>query len=611
MGESKVNLGAGSPRFKIDNDSYGTVFFDPDNPQYGPAFGPTAAEVKDPEDALEAVPYEYPVSPSFRREGSPKISFGIGGYQVNPQVFFEGSQTGSTPTVSLPEGDVLYDHQNFNVSGKLGADVQTPGGDTLGASAAGYAYRGGIEFPDALKAYGAEDFTYNSRGVEPSEYSGYYQMKDGPRVEGYYRPSAVPTREDEYGGRVSYTTSFEDGGDVGYYPEGPKVDLGAGAAKVAADIADLGPYLEGNYIAQLGLESLPLDRIFEIGQYDKAGFYMPQDASYDDSMTSYDKGAAAEMLKKGRDLSALLIPEFGGTGTRSLRDYLGYATPDRSSRGVFVEPFDTKVGGGLSRPRGAFPRPKQEEFLNRDLTEEEARRHKLSVLAHELTHAGDTALSRTLQVDDDVGGPESRPPTLGEDYTRLIDIMTRDRGLGTLQSKLGREYEGVAVSKGIGSRYIGDPFETSVRKDGFFNTRERLDPKDFEKAVLGIPAQDAARRELFRRMAERTPTGGYAEGGPVSAGLGSLPESENILTSGTVSMGKSPPSKLDTRAAALGSKMLKMAGGKGDFDKVRNNANPEVISQINRIMARPKDYMLQSPAGGIALFMKKSGTPGG
>ena len=76
-------------------------------------------------------------------------------------------------------------------------------------------------------------------------------------------------------------------------------------------------------------------------------------------------------------------------------------------------------------------------------------------------------------------------------------------------------------------------------------------------------------------------------------------------------MGNSPPSKLDTRAAALGSKMLKMAGGKGDFDKVRNNANPEVISQINRIMARPKDYMLQSPAGGIALFMKKSGTPGG
>ena len=144
--------------------------------------------------------------------GSP--SFGIGGYQVTPRVFFEGSQTGRTPTVSLPEGDVLYDQQNFNVSGKLGADVQTPGGDTLGASAAGYAYRGGIEFPDAMKNHGAEDLTYNSRGVEPSEYRGYYQMKDGPRAEGFYRPSADPTREDEYGGRVSYTTSFEEGGPV-------------------------------------------------------------------------------------------------------------------------------------------------------------------------------------------------------------------------------------------------------------------------------------------------------------------------------------------------------------------------------------------------------------
>ena len=609
MGESKVNLGAGSPRFKIDNDSYGTVFFDPDNPQYGPAFGPTASEVKDPEDALEAVPYEYPVSPSFRREGSPKISFGIGGYQVTPRVFFEGSQTGSTPTVSLPEGDVLYDHQNFNVSGKLGADVQTPGGDTLGASAAGYAYRGGIEFPDALKAYGAKDFTYNSRGVEPSEYSGYYQMKDGPRVEGYYRPSAVPTREDEYGGRVSYTTSFEDGGDVGYYPEGPKVDLGDGAAKVAADIADLGPYLEGNYMAQLGLETLSPDRIFEIGRYPDSGFYAPQDATLPDKADYYDNLAFREMLKRGRNLSALFDPELTGTKANPLRNYLAYSYPDRASGDMFVEPFDTELGNRYSRDN--FPKPKEDEYLDPYLTEEEARKHALGVLSHELTHAGDSALTRTLQVDDDVGGPESKSRSLNENYARLLDIMIRDRGLGMLQSPLGRQYEGKAVASGIKPRYPGDPFSTSVRKDGWFNSRERLAPKDFEKAVLGHPAQDAARRELYRRYEARTPTGGFEEGGPVSAGLGSLPESENILTSGTVSMGKSPPSKLDTRAAALGSKMLKMAGGKGNFDKVRNNANPEVISQINRIMARPKDYMLQSPAGGIALFMKKSGTPGG
>ena len=81
--------------------------------------------------------------------------------------------------------------------------------------------------------------------------------------------------------RVDLGAGSPDGGEVGYYPEGPpsKVDLGAGAAKVAADIADLGPYLEGNYLAQLGLESLPLDRIFELkGKYNTAGFYSPQDA---------------------------------------------------------------------------------------------------------------------------------------------------------------------------------------------------------------------------------------------------------------------------------------------------------------------------------------------
>jgi hypothetical protein len=189
MGGSKVNLGAGSPRFKIDMS------------QYEPP----------PEDPI---PYGRPPEDEPGPPANPRMSFGIGGYQVYPQVFVEGSQTSRTPTVSLPEGDVRYDQKNFNLSGKLGADVQTPEGDTFGASAAGYAYRGGIEFPDAMRNYGAEDLTYNSRGVEPSEYSGYYQMKDGPRAEGFYRPSADPTREDEYGGRVSYTTSFEEGGGV-------------------------------------------------------------------------------------------------------------------------------------------------------------------------------------------------------------------------------------------------------------------------------------------------------------------------------------------------------------------------------------------------------------
>jgi hypothetical protein len=390
------------------------------------------------------------------------------------------------------------------------------------------------------------------------------------------------------------------GGEIGYYPDGPKVDLGDGAAKVAADIADLGPYLEGNYIAQLGLESLPLDRIFELkGKYNTAGFYSPQDASAR-RLSISDRFALEEMTAQGRDPSSLFDPSLRGVVSNPLKDYLSYSYPDASSGDTYVEPFDTKIGSRFSRPGEEFPRPKEEEYLDRDLTEEESRRQALGTLVHELTHAGDVALTRTLQADDE---PYNAGRDLGENYARLIDIMNRDRGIGTLQSDLGREYEGRAVSKGIQGRYIGDPFETSVRKDGFFNTRERLDPKDFEKAVLGIPAQDAARRELFRRMAERTPTGGYAEGGPVSAGLGSLPASENILTSGSISMSPSKYPNVDPRTAALGSQLLKRAKIPGKFPDMLNNADPDVIRQINRIMARPEGERLQSPTEGISLLM--------
>lgn len=544
--------------------------------------------------------------------GAPEeYSFGIAGYGVRPRVFVEGRQTGRTPSVALPEGDVLLDVSEQNYYGKIGVDVTSPGGDTFGGGASGSYYRGNVDFPEELQRRGAPDReTYSARGIQSPEYSGYYQMKDGPRFEGYYRDkpegSGIP---DEYGGRVSYTIPFEnggevegmpkvdlgagspDGGEVGYYPDGPKVELGDGAAKVAADIADLGPYLEGNYIAQLGLESLPLDRIFEIGQYNKSGFYVPQDATFADRMIDYDTVAFAEMLKKGRDLSALLNPELRGTGRRPLRDYLGYTTPDASSGDWFVEPFDTKVGSRFSRPGEEFPIPKEEEYLNRDLTEEESRRAALTILTHELTHAGDDELTRTLQVDDE---PYNASHLLGENYTRLIDIMNRDRGLGTLQSKLGREYEGVAVSKGIGSRYIGDPFETSVRKDGFFNRRERLDPEDFEEAVLGVPAQDAARRELFRRMAERTPTGGYEYGGEVEQPMG-------IEKSVTIS--KVVPF-VDPRSAALGSRLLKQAGVPGDFASLMQSANPEVVKQVNRIMARGSTNEISSPSNGLGVFMQ-------
>jgi hypothetical protein len=456
--------------------------------------------------------------------GAPEgYSFGIAGYGVRPRVFVEGRQTGSTPSVALPEGDVLLDISNQNYYGKIGVDVTSPGGDTFGGAASGSYYRGSFDYPEELQSYGAPDReTYSARGIQSPEYSGYYQMKDGPRFEGYYRDmpkgSDMP---DEYGGRVSYTIPFEDGGyvrssggsrvdlgagspdagEVGYYPEGLPKKLSAAEEKIAADIADLGPYLEGNYLAQLGLESLSPERIFELkGKYNTAGFYSPQDASAR-RLSNPDRFALKEMIAQGRDPSALFDPSLRGVVSNPLKAYLSYSYPDVSSGDMYVEPFDTKVGGGFSRPGEEFPRPKEEEYLDRDLTEEESRRQALGTLVHELTHAGDVALTRTLQADDE---PYNAGRDLGENYARLIDIMNRDRGLGTLQSELGRQYEGRAVSKGIQARYIGDPFETSVRKDGFFNTRERLDPEDFEKAVLGIPRR--ASRSLSRfRLTTRGP----------------------------------------------------------------------------------------------------------
>ena len=143
-------------------------------------------------------------------------SFGIAGYGVRPRVLVEGRQKGRTPSVALPEGDVLLDINNQNYYGKIGVDVTSPGGDTFGGGASGTYYRGSVDYPEALQRYGVPDReTYSARGIQSPEYSGYYQMEGGPRFEGYYRDmpegSGMP---DEYGGRVSYTIPFEDGGEV-------------------------------------------------------------------------------------------------------------------------------------------------------------------------------------------------------------------------------------------------------------------------------------------------------------------------------------------------------------------------------------------------------------
>lgn len=382
--------------------------------------------------------------------------------------------------------------------------------------------------------------------------------------------------------RVDLGAGSPDAGEVGYYPEGPPKKLSAAEEKIARDIADLGPYLEGNYLAQLGLEVVPPERIVELKKrYNVAGFYSPQDIS-STGRDSYKRAAVLEMLGQGRDARKL----YGDPGVR--KDVLAYSYPDVSERDLFVEPFDEKVGSRLSG--SDFPIPKKEEYIDRDLTEEEARQEGLATLIHELTHAGDVALTRMQQVDDE---PYRAGEDLGENYARLIDIMSRDRGLGSFQTEAGRQLEGRAVSQGLQGRYFGDPFVTRVRKSGFFNRRERLDPEDFEKAVLSVPAQDAARREVLRRMAERTPTGGYKDGGEV----------EPVGIEKSVTISKVVP-YVDPRSAALGSRLLKQAGIPGDFSSLMQRADPKVMAQVNRIMARGPTNEISSPANGLGVFMQ-------
>ena len=143
-----------------------------------------------------------------------------------------------------------------------------------------------------------------------------------------------------------------------------------------------------------------------------------------------------------------------------------------------------------------------------------------------------------------------------------------------------------------------DPMQTYRRLAGEAearNVQTRMDMTPAERAAqppwttLDVPEADQVVRK--------------AEGGPVSAGLGSLPASENILTSGSISMSPSKYPNVDPRTAALGSQLLKRAGGQGNFNKMLNNASPEVIGQINRIMPRPGER-LQSPTEGISLLMQ-------
>ncbi|MGB1719915.1 MAG: hypothetical protein ACPHO6_17225, partial [Candidatus Latescibacterota bacterium] len=329
--------------------------------------------------------------------------------------------------------------------------------------------------------------------------------------------------------RVDLGAGSPDAGEVGYYPEGPPKKLSEAEADVQKDIDDLAPFLVDNYLAQLGLDSLSLDQILRIDDtYSAAGFYAPREGTIGkgyEMKRSAQKAAVNELRERGRDPFGLVDPSLKDTGISAFKDFVGYSFPT---------PSDGSEGPELTR---------LQKRRGRKYTEEESRQAGLATLAHELGHAGDIYLTRMLGVDDDIGQDDLRgyevdddvrrdysgPPLfeedMGEDYARLMDIVQRDRGLTPAQSPAEKDFEGPAVMRGIPSRYEGDPFAASVRISPHRPVarrmgRGRLAPEEFAEAVLNHPVQDAARRELLRRMAERTPTGGYAEGGEVEQPMG-------------------------------------------------------------------------------------------
>ena len=171
--------------------------------------------------------------------GAGDFLFEVGGYEISPRVYIEGRSGGSTPYVDLPEGGVLLEQKMTQASGKIGADIVAPGGDRFGGAVSGAYARGSTKFPEQLQRYGAPaKVTYGTRGVEPTEYRGYYEPKGGPRFEGYYRP-AMPGGRPDYGISANKVFRFEEGGAAPYemdIPDPMAVSPGPSAELVMADV---------------------------------------------------------------------------------------------------------------------------------------------------------------------------------------------------------------------------------------------------------------------------------------------------------------------------------------------------------------------------------------
>jgi hypothetical protein len=131
---------------------------------------------------------------------------------------------------------------------------------------------------------------------------------------------------------------------------------------------------------------------------------------------------------------------------------------------------------------------------------------------------------------------------------------------------------------------------TSV-EDGLYVRKPPPSPSVFE---LTIPKEGPISSGREPVVNSAVPPTGMAEGGEVEQPMG-------IEKSVTIS--KVVP-YVDPRSAALGSRLLKQAGVPGDFASLMQSADPKVVKQVNRIMARGSTNEISSPSNGLGVFMQ-------
>jgi len=640
-------------------------------------------------------------------------SFGIAGYGVRPRVFVEGRQTGRTPSVALPEGDVLLDISNQSYYGKIGVDVTSPGGDTFGGGASGSYYRGSVDYPEELQRYGAPDReTYSARGIQSPEYSGYYQMKDGPRFEGYYRDmpegSGMP---DEYGGRVSYTVPFEEGGEVEQpmgaaapllnqdpsydYPMNPLLPF---ASRNTMDVDQLSTdYMEGDTklivppiladmfnaavrggqmlqneapvtsegIAGVALDTLPgsalvsrvtqdaamagpgavlgmnvfhgtpnlfkpepgfpqgRPRLDKMGTGEGAQAYGP--GFYSAQSRDVGRGYRDDLTQARRlqSLDGMPLPSASAFDAKKVAQDFDIPEQDAAYLQEIIKDLDSSVISGdmdsiiakLKSQLDLYPKsdadPETDEILKalRGTYEAQlavAKKYKDRIKPNSgfLYKLDIPDADAAKMLDYDASITEQSKEVLQKIEPIIRAAKGYDPNTAT-QSNLSKI---ISASGNLRPAVTGEMFFRGLAQDlgGDEAAADAL-------RKIGIPGlkyldqgsrdsgggtrnfvvwdQDALdRTKVLQRNDEKF----YAEGGEVEKPVGI----ENSVT-----ITQSIPAN-DPRSVALGSRLLKQAGFAGDFRSVLKNADPRVVEQVNRIMARGPANEISSPSNGLGVFVQ-------